>query len=379
MEADDDFRVPTVGSSQRVPVQTNHSYREQAADNTCRPDYGPSTRPGTHFEPLNVPESPLIVRPLPSTLLKLFQLFLPETTVQQWVDYTNNQANAPATETMEGSRQSQWNPTSVAEIYIWIGIWIYMISHKEYRFEDFWRVPKEGEDGPSHSVIKYMSYDRFFLLKRRLRIDDPDTIEHGIPAPYSRVNEWANSMMEAAVAAVVVGSYLAVDEGMILFEGQSKQKLTIKNKPTDTGLKVWLLATQGYLLRWIWHTPGAKFGPVGIERQFWKKPSDNEALDESSDNEEALNPTQGVVVALVQQLRSKTHHIFLDNLFSSPHLFRALRALGHGATGTARTNSGMYRRLVEAKRDDKNGKKLWHWGHLEHWPTEDNQVSPLER
>jgi hypothetical protein len=94
MEADDDFRVPTVGSSQRVPVQTNHSYREQAADNTCRPDYGPSTRPGTHFEPLNVPESPLIVRPLPSTLLKLFQLFLPETTVQQWVDYTNNQANA---------------------------------------------------------------------------------------------------------------------------------------------------------------------------------------------------------------------------------------------------------------------------------------------
>ena len=83
-------------------------------------------------------------------------------------------------------------------------------------------------------------------------------------------------MMEAAVAAVVVGSYLAVDEGMILFEGQSKQKLMIRNKPMDTGLKVWLLATQGYLLQWIWHTPGAKFGPVSIERQFWKKPSDNQ-------------------------------------------------------------------------------------------------------
>jgi hypothetical protein len=248
MEATVNNTAPTVGCGEQVPVSTDHSTREQAADATYRPDFEPTTRPGTHFHPLDIPERDLVVKPLPPTPLKLFQLFLPESLVEQWAVSTNDPDNAPAATTIEGTRQSQWTPTSAAEIWIWIGIWIYMISHKEFRFEDFWRPKTAKKHRPAHPIIKYMSYNRFFLIKRRLRVDDPDTIHVQVPAPYDKVSDWANVMMAAAMAAIVVGSNVAVDEGMVKFEGRSDQKVTIKTKPTPTGLKVWLLCIQGYIL-----------------------------------------------------------------------------------------------------------------------------------
>jgi hypothetical protein len=39
----------------------------------------------------------------------------------------------------------------------------------------------------------------------------------------------------------------------------------------------------------------------------------------------------------------------MDNLFSSPNLPHALREAGHGATGTARPNSGISKELKEAR------------------------------
>ena len=62
--------------------------------------------------------------------------------------------------------------------------------------------------------------------------------------------------MSVSLAAVEVGSHIAVDEAICGFEGQTKQKVTIPGKPTPTGLKIWILATQGYILHWIWHSPG---------------------------------------------------------------------------------------------------------------------------
>ncbi|SPJ92430.1 uncharacterized protein FTOL_13716 [Fusarium torulosum] len=55
-------------------------------------------------------------------------------------------------------------------------------------------------------------------------------------------------------------------------------------------------------------------------------------------------------------LPKATYHVFTDNLFSSPNLFRALRETGYGATGTARPNCGITKQLKDAKEDDKAGK-----------------------
>jgi hypothetical protein len=236
-------------------------------------------------------------------------------------------------------------------------------------------------------------------------------------------------MMEIAVRLVEIGSIIGIDEGIIGFKGQSRHKVTIKTKPTPTGLKVWALAARGYLLQWYWHQPGPKYGPVGVEaiarvRAVTTAPDNsfNEGSDEGSDegsskgsvsiiyssssedsaDEEALdiealdepleetatqvmediptatlpplNPTQAVVIALVNKLPEGTYHVFLDNLFSSPDLFKALRILGIGATGTCRTNCGLFRDIVIAKENDRKGKGLWPWGQIQTWPTPDNKV-----
>ncbi|KAK2685569.1 hypothetical protein QWA68_015861 [Fusarium oxysporum] len=52
-------------------------------------------------------------------------------------------------------------------------------------------------------------------------------------------------------------------------------------------------------------------------------------------------------------LPKQTYHVFTDNLFSSPNLFRALREAGYGATGTARLNCDIRKELKEAKGRDK--------------------------
>ena len=139
------------------------------------------------------------------------------------------------------------------------------------------------------------------------------------------------------------------------FTGKSTLKTTIPNKPTPTGFKVWAVAESGLILRWNWHIPGK--GPVGVLK-----------------NQESakLNPTQRVVTHLVWSLPKAPYHVFLDNLFSSPTLFKVLRNSGIGASGTARTNSGIFQGLVDEKKKP-DPKKPWGW--IQAVPTPDSQVN----
>ena len=50
------------------------------------------------------------------------------------------------------------------------------------------------------------------------------------------------------------------------------------------------------------------------------------------------NHTHAVVMALVEKLRGRGHHIYTDNFYSSPALFAELREEGFGACGTVRVN-----------------------------------------
>ena len=45
-----------------------------------------------------------------------------------------------------------------------------------------------------------------------------------------------------------------------------------------------------------------------------------------------------VVLALLEGLEGRGHHVFMDNYYSSPNLFQDLRDLGFGACGTVRVN-----------------------------------------
>jgi hypothetical protein len=181
-----------------------------------------------------------------------------------------------------------------------------------------------------------------------------------IPGPYYKVNGWANVMMDAALSIVTIGSIIGVDETIQAFPGRSKQKVTTKGELTPAGLKICVLYVAGYVLQWIWHRPGSQYDPVCVEGRRVPKVkatssygscngSTDDSSDGSSDKAMALNLTQAVVVALVNWLPRQTHHVYINNIFSSPDLFFALKQLGIGATGTWRTNCGLYRRLIEGR------------------------------
>ncbi|KFA67132.1 hypothetical protein S40285_09769 [Stachybotrys chlorohalonatus IBT 40285] len=176
--------------------------------------------------------------------------------------------------------------------------------------------------------------------------------------------------MSASLATVEVGSHVAVDEAICGFEGQSRQQVTIKSKTNTHRLEdldpsypgIYTALDLAYARR--------------CPRPYWPLPSRRKR---DPDDPYDINPTQAVVVKLIEALPRQIYHVYLDNLFLSPQLFRRLRQLylGVGATGTVRTNARIYNRLVKAKEDDRKGRILWPLGRIESYPTEDNLVNQI--
>jgi hypothetical protein len=141
---------------------------------------------------------------------------------------------------------------------------------------------------------------------------------------------------------------------------------------------------RAFFLRWLWHIIDATYGPVGIELPQ-KKPSTrsqgrgaSKAAGKELARQEkpiALNPTQGVVIALANLLPKATYRIFIDKLFSSSGLLHSLRDHGHGATDTARKNNSIYKELAEDKGSDGKVKRSHEFSKVKAIPTTNNKVS----
>ncbi len=68
-----------------------------------------------------------------------------------------------------------------------------------------------------------------------------------------------------------------------------------------------------------------------------------------------------MVVDLLDRLPKQSGYaygVFLDNLFTSHKLLLYLRKRGYGATGTARSNSEIYKDFVQLKNQDKKQDKI---------------------
>ncbi|KAM5341427.1 hypothetical protein ACJ41O_014458 [Fusarium nematophilum] len=241
-----------------------------------------------------------------------------------------------------------------------------------------------------------MPYWKFQLLHRHLRHFDHLKIDETGPLPkvFQAATEWSDHIQAASAEIFLPGSHLAVDECMVRYTGRSNETTVVKGKPTPLGLKIWVIAQQGFFIHWEWHNPGAKYGPVGVELPPPKSSTRGrggrrggggrgtaKAAEKRPATEEkpiALNSTQSVVVALTNRLPKGTYHVFVDNLFSSPDLFRSLRQHGHGATGTAHHNCGIHEELQKDKRADGRVKNSYQFNEVKVIPTPDNKVQSCD-
>ncbi|KAG7408943.1 PiggyBac transposable element-derived protein 4 [Fusarium oxysporum f. sp. raphani] len=170
-------------------------------------------------------------------------------------------------------------------------------------------------------------------------------------------------IQETGDSMYVPSSDLTVDEAMVRLTGRSLQTTTIPQKPASTGYKIWVLGQSGYFVRWLWHVHGR--GPCGLVPQQCSRQGDEEVA------EEHLTPTQRVITTLLTLLPLAVYHVFLDNIFASEKLFKALRSSQVGATGTCRKDSGVDELLVAEK--DREGKGI-PWGQIHCIPTKDGKV-----
>ncbi|KNB06171.1 hypothetical protein FOXG_19591 [Fusarium oxysporum f. sp. lycopersici 4287] len=355
-----------------------------ANDPTGAPNIPPEAGRGDDFEPFNLEYRDFQINPLPQQPLELFQLFVPISLVQSWVEYTEDWAFFCAdngikdswnTHLSDHSRLHAWEGISTATAYVWLGVLIYLGIHREISLKGHWEAPRLGDQRPLHSIIKFMPLRRFQLITRYFRTFDHTNLdlsdERDLPKTFQAAEEWSEHIQRVSIELYLPGTNLTVDECMVPFTGRSKETTLVKGKPTPVGFKIWVIAQQGYFLQWLWHVKASPVTAVTVKLEaptpYGKKGKIRTEIP--------LSNTQSVVVNLLKRLITQTHHVFTDNLFSSPQLFRLLRQLGYGATGTARPNCGITTEIKQIKETGKlpNGKQLL-LNRVYLIPTKDKQV-----
>jgi hypothetical protein len=176
-----------------------------ANDPTGVPNFPPEESYGRDFQPFHLQHRDFKIKALPQEPLELFQLFLPISLVQSWIEHTNSWVaylienavidswNTPLT---EYSRILKWEGLSTATAYIWLGIIIYLGIHREITIRDHWKSPSLGDQRPLHSIIKFMPLKKFELITRYFRTFDHTkldvTNEGDLPKTFQMAEEWSN-------------------------------------------------------------------------------------------------------------------------------------------------------------------------------------------
>ena len=337
--------------------EEEEGYRAERGDaGTVRPIAPPEPAPGAIFEPFEVEDRPNHFQELPPTPLSLFQLFFTEEWIDQLVTHSNIPAEGPL---QEHSREHQWrhNPLTHAELWLFLGCLIYMGLHVEHSIRQYWST---SDSEPAHTLPRYLSLRRFEAIYTHFRTWDPE--EHEDPRQrktFLRIQALSIHIQEVSLQLCTPGSLVTIDEAMIRYTGRDNAASVIKSKPTPRGFKVWVVATRGYFLRWLFHINNR--GPIGIPYPHNVRPRPRlpqNASDEEQDLHK-LSDTYQLVVTLIRLLPKHQYHLFIDNLFTSPALLLFLRKYcGTGATGTARENSGIFKDFVLWKKEDRKNDSI---------------------
>ena len=134
---------------------------------------------------------------------------------------------------------------------------------------------------------------------------------------------------------------------MVAFKGRSRDTIKIKNKPIDTGYKLWCIGDHGYIWSWLFHSrvDGVESFTKGQQTR-WSQQKINEN-DEIFEKSTLLAPTFALILRLASQLPKQLDFcVYLDNLFLNVPVAQCLLAIGIYCMGTTRKKAiGVPQRL----------------------------------
>ena len=331
----------------RVSDDIDHVEQDQPLQKQP-PGPPPEPWPMPEFEPLEIP-SVTGKGNLPGNFsandpLAIFELFFDDEAIESLTNHTNQYAALNLIK--DKPRVRPWFPTTPKELRAYLAGYIWMGLHPEKPTKQFWN--RDITKGPSHELLwRNISKERWQQIDRFFHISDP--LQDANKTVFEKLEPLSEHLRQNFKKYWNTGTHLAVDETIERFMGRASEIVNIPNKPTPEGFKIWVMANQGYVLDWLYHTKGSDSdsGPVDLD-DFWTK-------------DEGFSKTQAVVLDLVSQegvQKDYSHIIWLDNLFTSARLLKALKKEGFGAAGTVRTTQTKREKDEKEKGTKKQRKKL---------------------
>lgn len=249
-----------------------------------------------------------------NTPLHLFKQFFPEDAVKVLCQNTNKQA---AKNISQGAKY-KWMDVGIAEFYRYLGLVFFMAMFSVKHISDFWR---KSEIFSVPFPAKVMSRDRYRTISWNLHMSDPDEdklndAKKGTSAHdrLFRCKPLMNTIQNACKTFYHPHRSLAVDERMVPCKAHTGMTQYMKDKPTKWGIKLFVLAdsSNGYTVDFSVYT-GKNTTPTGQGLSY-----------------------DSVMSLINKRFLGSGYHVYVDNFYTSPKLFKDLYDCKFGACGTYR-------------------------------------------
>jgi len=233
--------------------------------------------------------------PADASTLDLLRYFLPRQLMEEFAQHTNDAA------------PHDWRHTTVAELYAFLGVHIFMGIDRLPSIEMYWNAEYQ------HSTItSVFSRDRFKELLGYFRVV-PAPVDVAPRNPIPHVRALAEKLNQSFAAHFTPTENLSLDEAMVAYKGRSFIKQYIPSKPHKWGYKIYCLASEDYLLHF-------------------------EVYEGKEVDPSVEGATYDTVIRMVQQYQHRQLVLFTDSWFTSPSLMSALKERGIRLCGSVRRN-----------------------------------------
>ncbi|XP_070388820.1 piggyBac transposable element-derived protein 4-like [Dermacentor albipictus] len=291
-------RVSTTYGNDALPVRQKRIH------------FSPKREPGVHLtEDVGVALRSTTKRFL--TALDFFFLFFSADVIETVCENTNKYAYTKILEKPTHARpDGSWEEVTTSEMRKFIGLIIYMGILKAPRIKLYWNV------GSIYSGLlppRIMPRRRFIALLAMLHVADLDDVTQMSKGKLRFVWWLLQHMNKVSAKLFQPHRDLSVDERMVKSKARSGIRQYIKDKVTKWGYKLWVLADPltGYTVQFAVYTGKREQpGPHGL------------AFD--------------VVCQLCAEHFDQGYKIFMDNFYTSTHLFSHLLDRKTLACGTTR-------------------------------------------
>ena len=195
----------------------------------------------------------------------------------------------------------------------------------------------EYEDFHTNIRNLFSSRKRLFQLKKYICFVDPRHVltEDERNNHLFKISNVSSSVINKCNTLFNCDREVSVDGAMI--KGRLAIKLRIPDKPVKFGVKLFVLcdARSGYCKNVI----------------FYAAKDDRAAGN--------LGKPGKIVIELMRDLHWTNHHLYIDNFYTSPILFRLLKAQGILAAGTARPRQGYPTNKLKTVQLRSRGQVAW--------------------